>query len=141
MEPRGRIQGGFFNTVCFLAQQSAEKALKSVLYFVGTSRARLMTHSTVQFLQEAASVITSEDALQAHLFEHQVGTWLHYPLPLHLQEAYRSLGYARGDFPVAEKASESLLSLPMYPGLQKDQQIRVIEVLKEGLMKCGFPQE
>jgi HEPN domain-containing protein len=51
------LEGGFFNTVCFLAQQSAEKALKSALYYCGASRTKLMTHSTVQLLTEASAFI------------------------------------------------------------------------------------
>jgi len=57
------LKGGFFNTVCFLAQQSAEKALKSLLYHSGASRTRLMTHSTVQLLAEAAPVIPALEKL------------------------------------------------------------------------------
>ena len=49
------IQGGFYNTACFLAQQGAEKALKSALYYHGTSRTKLITHSTVQLLTEVSS--------------------------------------------------------------------------------------
>jgi HEPN domain-containing protein len=57
------LEGGFFNTVCFLAQQSAEKALKSALYYSGASRTRLMTHSTVQLLAEAAPMIPNLEGL------------------------------------------------------------------------------
>jgi HEPN domain-containing protein len=57
------LQGGFFNTVCFLAQQSAEKALKSVLYYRGVSRTKLMTHSTLQLLTEAGTFIESFEDL------------------------------------------------------------------------------
>jgi dTDP-4-amino-4,6-dideoxygalactose transaminase len=45
---------------------------------------------------------------------------LHYPIPLHLQAAYRGLGYRKGDFPVTEKAAESILSLPMFPHMTED---------------------
>jgi HEPN domain-containing protein len=57
------LEGGFYNTVCFLAQQSAEKALKSLLYYGGTSRTKLMTHSTVQLVREAASFVASLESL------------------------------------------------------------------------------
>ncbi len=62
------------------------------------------------------------DKLQKHLTEKQIGTGLHYPLPLHLQKAYEYLGYKEGDFPVSEKVASELLSLPMFPGLSDDQQ-------------------
>ncbi|WP_353988188.1 DegT/DnrJ/EryC1/StrS family aminotransferase [Ruicaihuangia caeni] len=58
-----------------------------------------------------------------------IGTGIHYPTPVHLTEAYRSLGYERGAFPVAERAAEEILSLPMFPHLTAAQQERVAEVL------------
>lgn len=61
------------------------------------------------------------DELQLFLKEKGVITGLHYPIPLHLQEAYQDLGYKRGDFPKAEASSERILSLPMYPELTEEQ--------------------
>jgi dTDP-4-amino-4,6-dideoxygalactose transaminase len=55
-----------------------------------------------------------------------VGTGIHYPIPLHLQKAYGTLGYRRGDFPVAEKVAEEIVSLPMFPGLKAEQQEWVV---------------
>jgi dTDP-4-amino-4,6-dideoxygalactose transaminase len=55
------------------------------------------------------------DALAAALKERGVGTLVHYPIPLHLQPAFGSLGGKRGDFPVAEQAAQEVLSLPLYP--------------------------
>jgi len=65
------------------------------------------------------------DGLQRYLQKNGVATGLHYPIPLHLQEAYTHLGYRKGDFPVAEKAARSILSLPMYPELT-EKQIRYV---------------
>ncbi|MDW8105730.1 MAG: DegT/DnrJ/EryC1/StrS family aminotransferase, partial [Armatimonadota bacterium] len=61
------------------------------------------------------------DALQAYLKEQGVATAVYYPLPLHLQEAYRCLGYQRGDLPHAERAAEEVLSLPVHPELSQEQ--------------------
>jgi HEPN domain-containing protein len=54
---RWNIEGGFYDTACFLAQQSAEKALKSILYFTGSRRKALMTHSAVEMVREAGKKI------------------------------------------------------------------------------------
>jgi dTDP-4-amino-4,6-dideoxygalactose transaminase len=54
------------------------------------------------------------DELQAHLAERQIGTLLHYPVPVHLQKAYEWLGYHAGEFPESERACGEVLSLPMY---------------------------
>ena len=73
----------------------------------------------------------NRDGLQKFLSEKGISTGLHYPLPLHLQKAYAYLGYAMGDFPVAEHAAERLLSLPMYPELTEEQIEYVCTSIKE----------
>ena len=62
-----------------------------------------------------------------HLKKAGIGTGIHYPIPLHLQKAYASMQYSLGDFPVAEKAAAEIVSLPMFPQLKAEQQVRVIE--------------
>jgi dTDP-4-amino-4,6-dideoxygalactose transaminase len=74
---------------------------------------------------------TKRDELQKRLTENHIGTGLHYPVPVHLQEAYANLGYRAGDFPVTERLAAEILSLPMYPQLQKAQQEQIVEVLME----------
>jgi dTDP-4-amino-4,6-dideoxygalactose transaminase len=65
------------------------------------------------------------DELAEYLGKHGVSTVIHYPIPLHLQPAYRDLGYRPGDFPVAEKLAREVLSLPLYPEMTTGQQDRV----------------
>jgi dTDP-4-amino-4,6-dideoxygalactose transaminase len=69
------------------------------------------------------------EELQAHLTANGIGTGIHYPIPLHLQNAYRDLGYRKGDFPVSEKLASEILSLPMYPTLAPEQQQRVADAI------------
>lgn len=60
---RWNIEGEFYDTACFLAQQSGEKALKSILYFLGSRRKALMTHSTVEMIREAGCQVPSLSGL------------------------------------------------------------------------------
>jgi dTDP-4-amino-4,6-dideoxygalactose transaminase len=64
--------------------------------------------------------------LMKHLGQVDIGTGIHYPVPLHLQNAYQSLGYKPGDFPVAESVAPEIVSLPMFPNLRPDQQERIV---------------
>jgi dTDP-4-amino-4,6-dideoxygalactose transaminase len=66
------------------------------------------------------------DGLIQHLVKANIGTGIHYPVPLHLQNAYKSLGIKPGDFPVSERVSSEIVSLPMFPNLRADQQERVV---------------
>jgi dTDP-4-amino-4,6-dideoxygalactose transaminase len=71
--------------------------------------------------------VQNRGELMKHMAAANIGTGIHYPIPLHLQRAYEYLGYKNGDFPVAEKTAPELLSLPMFPGLTAEQQSRVAE--------------
>lgn len=62
-----------------------------------------------------------------------VGAGIHYPVPIHLQGAFRHLGHRVGDFPVAESAANEILSLPMFPEITPAQQERVVEALRKAL--------
>ena len=66
------------------------------------------------------------EGLMAHLKNAGIGTGIHYPIPLHLQKAYRSLNYSNGDFPNTERAAATIVSLPMFPNLASEQQARVV---------------
>lgn len=69
------------------------------------------------------------DALAAYLKEQDIGTIIHYPIPPHLSQAYAYLGYQRGDFPVAERYADEVLSLPMYNGMTEAEQTEVIRAI------------
>ena len=73
--------------------------------------------------------VPKRDELQKHLADRGIGTALHYPVPLHLQEAYVYLGYRKGDLPVSEEAAREILSLPMFPKILREQQEQVAEAV------------
>lgn len=70
------------------------------------------------------------DALREHLKTAEIDTGVYYPLPLHLQPCFAYLGYRRGAMPVAEKAAQEVLSLPIYPEMSREQQGHVIEAIR-----------
>ncbi|MEJ0088731.1 MAG: DegT/DnrJ/EryC1/StrS family aminotransferase [Limisphaerales bacterium] len=75
------------------------------------------------------------DELKKYLDDNGIGIAVHYPIPLHLQKCYASLGHKAGDFPVAEKASREVISLPIFPELTDAQVLRVVVVIKDFFRK------
>jgi dTDP-4-amino-4,6-dideoxygalactose transaminase len=73
--------------------------------------------------------------LKKYLNEHEIPAMIYYPVGLHLQEAYKDLGYKQGDFPVTEKACEEVLSLPMHTELTKDQLDYICEIINDFFKK------
>ena len=71
------------------------------------------------------------DRLLAFLREKGVFCGIHYPKPLHLQEAYSFLGYRMGDFPNAERAAKEVLSLPIFQGMRIDEAATVVEEIRQ----------
>jgi dTDP-4-amino-4,6-dideoxygalactose transaminase len=71
--------------------------------------------------------------LQKHLAAAKIDTGIHYPVPLHVQKAYENFGYQKGDFPVTENLASEILSLPMYPELHTEQQVRIVRELRNFL--------
>jgi dTDP-4-amino-4,6-dideoxygalactose transaminase len=75
--------------------------------------------------------VADRESLQKRLNEVNIGTGIHYPIPLHLQKAYSGMGLSVGSYPVCERVATEILSLPMFPGLQPAQQERVVEQVLE----------
>ena len=71
------------------------------------------------------------DELQKYLSENGISTGLHYPIPLHLQNAYKNFNLLNGNYPVTEKVSNEILSLPMFPELTEQQILYVAEKIKD----------
>lgn len=80
-------------------------------------------------------VIKAKDrnGLQAKLSEAGVGTLIHYPIPPHSQDCYNHLGFNKGDFPIAEKLAEDVLSLPLYIGMERKEIEHVIQTLRKNV--------
>jgi len=81
--------------------------------------------------------VKAREVMQQRLYQEGIATGIHYPIPLHLQKAYRYLGYRRGDFPVTEELSEEIISLPMYPELTQDDIVMIVEKIKDFVTRVG----
>ncbi len=87
-------------------------------------------YSNHVFHQYTLRIKEGRDALQQHLAKAQISSAVYYPVPLHVQEAYRSYGYAEGDFPVTEQLSREVLSLPIHTELSPAIQDYIIAHIK-----------
>jgi len=81
--------------------------------------------------------VAQRDRVLSALHEAGIGAGIHYPVPIHLQGAFRDLGHAEGDFPAAERAAREMISLPLYPGIRRDQQEEVAETLSRAVTAPG----
>jgi dTDP-4-amino-4,6-dideoxygalactose transaminase len=70
--------------------------------------------------------VSERDAMMEQLKQASIGTGIHYPIPLHLQKAYAGLNYKDGDFPVTERVTPEILSLPMFPHLRSEDQETIV---------------
>jgi dTDP-4-amino-4,6-dideoxygalactose transaminase len=83
--------------------------------------------------------IENRAAIQEFLNQRGIATGIHYPIPIHLQEACKPLGYSRGDFPLTEQASARILSLPMFPELTAQQRESVVDALLQSARNLTEP--
>ena len=81
--------------------------------------------------------VDNRDRLKSYMAAANIATKVHYPVALYRQKAFGALGYKRGDFPITEKVTSEILSLPMYPQLEFDQQYRVARRVSEFVLPSG----
>ena len=85
----------------------------------------------VSIYNQYTLVCEKRDELMTYLKEKEIGCAVYYPLPLHLQECFSSLGYHKGDLPVAEEMADKVLSLPIYPELTEEQKLYVCKTITD----------
>jgi dTDP-4-amino-4,6-dideoxygalactose transaminase len=97
----------------------------------GLDRVSLLEDSPSHIYHQFVARFPERDRLRVFLRDKGIETAIYYPVPLHLQDCFRDLGYHEGDFPHAETAARDSLALPMYPELAEEQQRYVVEQIKE----------
>jgi dTDP-4-amino-4,6-dideoxygalactose transaminase len=80
--------------------------------------------------------VKEREKLQQFLGERDITTLIHYPIPIHMQQAYADLGYQHGQFPITERAAEEILSLPMYSELSREQIDYVVSSMADFYRQC-----
>jgi len=71
------------------------------------------------------------DELRKFLADNEINTEIYYPVPFHLQECFSDLGFKEGDFPLSEEAGNTSIALPIYPELNDEQLVYIVEKIKE----------
>lgn len=130
------IQAAILNVkLRYLDQWSAKRKEKASFYDTSFHDLNIDTPKVEEFNRHIYHQYTigvkNRDKLKEHLLKNQIGCSIYYPLPLHLQECYKSLGNKQGDFPVSEERSKEVISLPIFPELTQKEQEFVVEIIKE----------
>nr|WP_298459576.1 DegT/DnrJ/EryC1/StrS family aminotransferase [uncultured Cellulomonas sp.] len=112
-------------------RRAAARYYGELLADVEVARTPLSAHGNEDVWHLYVVRVAERDRVLRELNDAGIGAGIHYPTPVHLTGAYAHLGLGRGAFPVAEKAADEILSLPMYPHLTSAQQEQVVETLRE----------
>jgi len=130
------LQAGLLRVrLAHMDELTAEKVSIAERYTAGISNRKLRLPELI----DGASCVWHQyvirceerERLAEYLTERGIGTIIHYPIPPYLSEAYRYLGYKRGDFPITEHLADTVLSIPMYNGMTDEEQDYVIDALNQ----------
>ncbi|OGF56224.1 MAG: erythromycin biosynthesis sensory transduction protein eryC1 [Candidatus Firestonebacteria bacterium RIFOXYC2_FULL_39_67] len=117
----------------YLDKWNKKRSVIAKYYSTNINNVNVQTPKTMNYGKHVFHLyvvrIKKRDKLIKHLNRNGIITLIHYPCPIHLQKAYKNLGYKKGDFPVSEKLSKEILSIPMFPQLEKIEQTRIIKVV------------
>lgn len=130
------LQAAFLSAkLPYLEKMNNERRRIAKLYLDGINNSEIVLPYVIENIVPVWHVFgircQRRDDLEAWLKEKGIGTNKHYPIPMHLQDCYKNLGYKRGDFPIAEEISATELSLPMYYGLTNEEIQYVIETINK----------
>ncbi len=119
-----------------LADWSAARRKNAEYYYqhlAGVSEVILpyIDPKAVSIYNQFTLVCESRDELQKHLQSKGISSAVYYPLPLHLQECFQSLGYKKGDLPISEMMAQKVLSIPIFPELTQEMQEYVVNSIKD----------
>ncbi len=116
-----------------LDRMNAERRRIADMYLAGIRNPKVMLPVIMDDMVPVWHIFgvrcTQRDALEKHLNKAGIGTNKHYPIPMHLQECYRDLGFKEGDYPIAEEISKTELSIPMYYGMTDEEISYVIDTI------------
>ncbi len=110
-----------------------EVAMRYTEGLLGVVETPVVPNNTESAWAQYSVLVSDRDIVRERLSEAGIPTAVYYPKPLHLQTAYQYLGYREGDFPVSEKVSNSVFSLPMHPYLSEDEIERVVSEVKKAV--------
>lgn len=136
------IQAAVLNVkLKYLDQWSSERRANADRYDALFKESGLIESETIRIperFQKSSHIFNQytirakdRDQLSDYLRSNQIGTEIYYPVPLHLQECFSYLNYKKNDFPISEKASEEVLSLPIYPELPSEHQETIVSAIKD----------
>ena len=135
---QGAILGAKLNHLEEWTEARRRHALTYARLLAGTAAHLPLERTGVRHVYHIFAVrLRERDEWRVRLSNLRVQTGIHYSMPVHLQHAYRDLGYQQGDFPVSESVADEILSLPMFPELTEAQMRTIVEPFHAGRRAAG----